>query len=216
MRRNAFASLKESIENPVVPSSTTGGQIEQATSPLDFIPSAAPKKKRDRSWEKAHQEEVATFRGITPEVRQTLMNLAEMLDVAVNEVARVFLDYGISNYQSGQIQLSPSPKAQRMTLFSQERKGKSGDSNGWLKEEVTRIKKTDKRKKTDEHKPWEYRVSYRLPPSTKKNVKAIAERHSVPVGEVVLYFFNFSYNAYESGSLILTVKPKNAGNTLFS
>ena len=36
------------------------------------------------------------------------MNLAEMLDVAVDEVARVFLDYGVSNYQSGQIQLSPS------------------------------------------------------------------------------------------------------------
>jgi hypothetical protein len=214
MRRNAFASLQDPDEDPIDPSATTTPQNVRSNSALDFIPSAVVKKKRDRTWEKVHQEEVATFRGITPEVRQSLMTLADTLDVAVDEVARVFLEYGISNYQSGQIQLSPSPKAQRMTLFSQGVKS-NGEKSGWLKEEVTRPRKPDKRKKTVEPKPWEYRVSYRLPPSLKENVKAIAERHSVPIGEVVLYFFKFSLNAYQLGSLILTPTPKNAGNTLF-
>lgn len=221
MRRNAFASLQDSSTvqtestQTADPTHMSETQAQEPRSALDFIPTAAPRKKRDRSWEKERQDQVATYRGIPPVVREGLISLANMLNVPVDEIARAFLEYGITQYQSGVIRLNPYPKAQRMTLFARDGNGKSSIDQGWLKAEFPRIKKTGKKKKNDEHKLWEYRVSYRIPSEVKQSVRAIADRHSVPIGEVAHYFFNAGLDAFQAGNLILDPQPKNIGNTLF-
>lgn len=221
MRRNAFASLNELSEDQpkpsgkVVPKSDDHAERLNPSSPLDFIPNAATKKKRSRTWEKSRQGQVVTYRGIPPEVREGLASLSQMLDVPVDEIARAFLEYGIARYQSGGIRLNPSPKAQRMTLFSQDSKVNNAEKEGWLKSEFRRERKPKNKKKANEPKAWEHRVSFRIPPEVKESVKEIAERHSVPVGEVALFFFNAAYAAYQAGQLVLSPQPKSSGNTLF-
>jgi hypothetical protein len=220
MRRNAFASLQEpSLDQTRStlaedPSATPETQSPKPGRPLDFIPTAVPRKRRDRTWEKTHQDQVATYRGIPPEVREGLICLAGMLNVSLDEVARAFLEYGIAKYQNGAIHLNPYPKAQRMTLFATPENGKRSLDQGWLKAEFSRVKKTRK-KKTEEPKPWEHRVSFRIPRDIKERVKSIADDHSVPIGEVVHYFLNAGLEAFQAGSLILDPQPKNIGNTLF-
>lgn len=220
MRRNAFASLQEpSIDQtrPTLaedPSATPETQSPKPGRPLDFIPTAVPRKRRDRTWEKTHKDQVATYRGIPPEVREGLISLAGMLNVSMDEVARAFLEYSIAKYQDGAIHLNPYPKAQRMTLFATTENKKRSMDHGWLKAEFSRAKKTRK-KKTDDPNPWEHRVSFRIPREIKERVKSIADDHSVPIGEVVHYFLNFGLEAFQAGFLILDPQPKNMGNTLF-
>jgi hypothetical protein len=221
MRRNAFESLNELSDDPpkpsvkVVPKSDDQAEHLNPSSPLDFIPNAATKKKRSRTWEKSRQDQVVTYRGIPPEVREGLASLAQMLDVPVDEIARAFLEFGVAQYQSGGIRLNPLPKAQRMTLFSQDGKVQNPEKEGWLKNEFRRERKPKNKKKANEPKTWEHRVSFRIPPEVKESVKEIAERHSVPVGEVALFFFNDAHAAFQAGQLVLSPQPKSSGNTLF-
>ncbi len=221
MRRDAFSRLRDSDsdENDSIQSSSQSvfsvDHLPQPKSPLDFIPSAVPTKKRDRKWERSHQDEVATYRGIIPEVRQALISLAEMIGVPVDDVSRAFLEFGVSNYEAGEIKLTPYPKAQRMTLFPKEGRENIDMKKAWLQEAFSPAKKTGKKQKKTERKAWEFRVTYRLPRAVKDDIKQIADRHYVPVGELVLYFFRYSLDAYQSGKLILTPHPKNTGNTLF-
>ena len=84
--------------------------------PLDFIPTAEPRKRRERGWEQAHRAEIATYRGIPLETHQALIRIANALGVPVDEVARAFLEFSLGQYEAGQLVLSPYPKAQRMTL----------------------------------------------------------------------------------------------------
>jgi len=221
MRRNAFASLQEPSMDQTRstqaedPSANPDTQSPKPGRPLDFIPTAVPRKRRDRTWEKTHQDQVATYRGIPPEVREGLISLAGMLNVSMDEVARAFLEYSIAKYQNGAIHLNTYPKAQRMTLFARAENEKRSMDHGWLKAEFSRMKKTHKKKKTEEPKPWEHRVSFRNPRDIKERVKSIADDHSVPIGEVVHYFLNVGLEAFQAGSLILDPQPKNMGNTLF-
>jgi hypothetical protein len=221
MRRNAFSSLSDQSDDSSGSSGNTAAQIEQInrsskpSSPLDFIPNAAPKKKRSRTWEKSYQGHVVTYRGIPPQVREGLISLASSLNVPVDEVARAFLEFGVDQYQSGGIRLSPFPKAQRMTLFPTDGKHREPEIQGWLKGEFRRERKPAKKKKGNEPKLWEQRVSFRIPSEVKELVREIAERHTVPLGEVVLFFFNAALSAYQDGNLILSPQPKNTGNTLF-
>jgi hypothetical protein len=221
MRRDAFSRLRssdagenDSIQSPSQSVSSVE-YLSQPKSALDFIPSALPTKKRDRKWERSHQDEVATYRGVIPEARQALISLAQMLNVPVDEVARAFLEFGVSSYETGEIRLTPYPKAQRMTLFSQVGGEIVDTKKGWLQEAFPAAKKTGNKQKKTERKAWEFRVTYRLPRAVKDVIKQIADRHYVPVGELVLYFFRYSLDAYQSGKLVLTPQPKNTGNSLF-
>ena len=62
---------------------------------------------------------------------------------------------------------------------------------------------------------WESRATYRLPLALKEQVKAIAEDHDVPVGELVLFFLDHGLRDYQSGELRLSPSPRASGKTLF-
>jgi hypothetical protein len=186
-----------------------------AIKPLDFIPAAEPRKKRDRKWEKAHQGQVATYRGVPPELHQTILHLAESLGVPIDEVARAFLEYSLVNHKSGRLPIQPHPKAQRMTLYPDENVASEPKSKGWLKDAFSSTRAGKKVKKGRQPKRWETRVSYRLPVALKQEVKELADAHTVGVGELVYFLFQYALGAYESGDLRLEAHPKVSGNTLF-
>jgi hypothetical protein len=220
-RRDAFSMLRgASSPSPVnekPPSKTAVRPLEtQTIQPLDFIPNAEPRKKRERQWEKAHRGQVATYRGVPPEMHQTMLRLAENLEVPVDEVARAFLEFSLIRHKSGDLPICPHPKAQRMTLYPDGLAVSDRKSEGWRKEAFSSARPGKKSKKGDQPKRWETRVSYRLPVALKQEVKELADAQTVGVGELVFFLFQHALADYESGALRLEAQPKVSGNTLFS
>lgn len=201
-RRDAFSMLRGSSspapEHEMTPVQSAVPSLEPpAIKPLDFIPTAEPRKKRDRKWEKSHQGQVATYRGVPPELHQTLLLLAESLGVPIDEVARVFLEYSLVNHKSGRLPIQPHPKAQRMTLYTDENVTSEPKSKGWLKDAFHSTRPGKKGKKGSQPKRWEARVSYRLPVALKQEVKELANTHTVGLGELVFFLFQHALSAYE-------------------
>jgi len=220
-RRDAFSSLRGTVINPIQDDEEkSAGEPKlpdhaPAVTPLDFIPTVEPRKKRQRKWDKTHQGELVTYRGIPAETHQTLISLAGSIGVPVDEVARMFLEYSMEHYRSGVLPLNPHPKAQRMTLFPDGQRPRAKSQHGWLNEAFPAARQVKKPKKGKQPKPWESRVSYRIPVSLKEQIKEIADMHTVAVGELVLYLFKFSLEAFDAGRLRLDPHPKTSGNTLF-
>ena len=220
-RRDAFSLLRGTTLNPTQDDggSSSGGpkpvEPNSTVSPLDFIPTAEPSKKRERKWDKTHQGELVTYRGIPAETHQALISLAGSIGVPVDEVVRMFLEYALEHYRLGMLPLNPHPKAQRMTLFPDGQFPKAKSQQGWLHEAFPSAKPGKKSKKGKQSKPWESRATYRIPIALKEQVREIADTHSVAVGELVLYLFKFSFEAFEAGRLRLEPHPKTTGNTLF-
>lgn len=220
-RRDAFSMLRgapsPASETETTSSKAAASSLEpQTIRPLDFIPAAEPRKKRERQWEKEHRGQVATYRGIPPEMHRTLLRLAENLGVPVDEVARAFLEYSLAHHKSGMLPIHPHPKAQRMTLYPDGEPIVEQKSKGWLKDAFSSPRASKKGKKGGQPKRWETRVSYRLPVALKQEVKELADRHTVGVGELVFFLFQYALSAYANSALRLEAHPKVSGNTLFS
>jgi hypothetical protein len=220
-RRDAFSKLRSTAAEPSsgekspIQSSQDMAFQPSSIQPLDFIPLAEPRKKRERKWEKDHQVEIATYRGIPPEMHQTLIRLSDHLGVPVDEVARALIEFSLQQIQTGLLPIHPQPKAQRMTLFPTGQKASSDPSQSWLREAFPTRKYDNKNKKGGLSKAWEARVTYRLAPSLKQEVKRIANTHTVAIGELVYFFFLHALKAFEAGELKLETHPKVSGNTLF-
>jgi hypothetical protein len=220
-RRDAFSKLRSAGAEP------SSGEISSTQSsqetafqpssiqPLDFIPLAEPRKKRERKWEKDHQIEIATYRGIPPEMHQALIRLSDHLGVPVDEVARALIEFSLQQIQTGLLTIHAQPKSQRMTLFPTAQNASSAPSQNWLKEAFPSRKHDHKYKKGDLSKSWEARVTYRLPPTLKQEIKRIANTHTVAIGELVHFLFLHALRAFEAGELKLEAHPKVSGNTFF-
>jgi hypothetical protein len=220
-RRDAFSRLRGAGAEP------SSGEISSPQSsqdtafqpssiqPLDFIPLAEPRKKRERKWERDHQVEIATYRGIPTEMHQALIRLSDNLGVPVDEVARALIEFSLQQIQTGLLPIHPQPKAQRMTLFPIGQKAPSVPSQNWLREAFPTRKHDNKNKKGGSPKAWEARVTYRLPPTLKQEIKRIADTHTVAIGELVHFLFMHALRAFEAGELKLEAHPKASGNTLF-
>jgi hypothetical protein len=61
-------------------------------------------RKRDRSWDTAHNGEVATYR-LPLELKTAIHDLADSLGVTPGDVARALLEYGMKGYKSGKLKL---------------------------------------------------------------------------------------------------------------
>ena len=64
----------------------------------------AAKRKRDRSWDVAHNGEVATYR-LPLELKAAIHDLADSLGLSPGDVAKAFLEYGINGYKNGKLKL---------------------------------------------------------------------------------------------------------------
>ncbi len=154
-RRDAFSMLRSTQAEPAaVPDTPNPDDSLKAKDgtpgirPLDFIPAAEPRKRRERGWEKARRAEIATYRGIPPETHQALIRIANALGVPVDEVARAFLEYGLGQHRAGHLALSPYPKAQRMTLFPEGSQAQVAAANKWLQQAFP-VKRVDRKVKRE-------------------------------------------------------------------
>ena len=232
-RRDAFSGLREAPSSNAdedgrsadMPAFSEKQDIKQ---PLDLIPTAQRRKKRNRDWEQAHRAETVTYRGVPRECHEWIEEIADGLAVPRDEVVRAFLEFGVKQYRGGQLALIAYPKAQRMTLFPEgERKtlvspAQSKEINGWLNEAFPVAMKNErgaKRKKGKKDSAggarWEIRVTYRIPVLLKEEIRSIANEHTLPVGEVVWFFIEQALQAFRNGNLSLQPAPKMIGKTLF-
>jgi hypothetical protein len=192
--------------------------------PLDFIPVAQPRKKRNRDWEKSHQAETVTYRGVPIEIQAWVEKISDSLFVPRDDVVRAFLEYGVDRYKAGQLSLFVYPKAQRMTLYPENRMAlvisptQKTDVNEWLNNAFPTPSKRQNgpgKKQKQNSVLWKVRVTYRIPVVLKEEIRSIAEEHTLPVGEVVWFFIEFALKAFRDGKLPLQPSPKSIGKTLF-
>jgi len=67
------------------------------------------KKPRDRSWDKKHNYQVASYR-IDPDTKKAVLELAKDLKVSSGDLADFLLNYGIEAYRQGDLKIDRQPK----------------------------------------------------------------------------------------------------------
>jgi hypothetical protein len=177
----------------------------------------AERKKRNRDWEKRNP--LSKYRGVSPDVHHGIKEISGQLSVGLSEVARAFLEYGLSLYHAKKIRMSPSLKEGRFTLYPNN--SNWTDHRAWLKsKEINASRGSHKplgksKQQRKDQRRWEQEVAYRIPREVHSAVKEVADHLDVPVGEVVMAFFNQSMDDYRTGELNLFPKPKSEKRTLF-
>lgn len=234
-RRDAFSHLRQAEPShatstgPINQSEPGRSQSVPAKQPLDLIPVAPQKAKRNREWDRAHRPEKVTYRGIPKRLQETITEIASSLNVPRDELVRAFLEYSLHDLQANRLALVAHPKSQRMTLFpsagsANRPAGKREPSSAadWLGEAFPatgrgRSPTLGRKRGKDQGKKerWESRTTYRLPVTLKEQVKAVVDEHDVPVGELVLFFLDHGLRAYQRGDLRLNPQPRTSGKTLF-
>jgi len=184
-------------------------------SPLDQI-QGAELKKRNRTWEQGHR--TCSYRGVPQDIQDQVVALATSLLVNTDELVQVFVQYGLSCIEREILTISPRPKAQRMTLFPTpggwgEQAGWS-EADGWEPGKVKEIPARKKSLKDKEQRDWETRAHYRLASEVHEAIKQLAEKHFIPVGEVMTLFLKHGLESYKTGRLILKPQPKVVRMTL--
>ena len=227
-RRDAFTGLRDPHLLPDTEEDKYHDSTILMRQPLDLIPTANLKKKRSRKWEQVHRFETVTYRGIPRQVVEQIIEIAQSLSVPRDEVVRALLEYGVELYRTRKLSLFAYPKAQRMTLFPEGDQGnpvllsQKNKDQKWLSqafpvpEKKSIVTKKGKSKKNQDTIPhWEMRVTFRIPPILKEEVRTMAREHTLPVGEVVWFFVIEGVKAFQNGNLHLQSSPKTLGKTLF-
>jgi hypothetical protein len=161
----------------------------------------AEPRKRDRRWEKGHQNQKVVYRGVDPKLPLRVKEIAGQLEVPEGEVARFLLDYALRAYESGALDLipHPDPERMRMTLFP--------DPGSTWRGEPSRTSRKTKRQKS-RRGSWRVITTWRnFSPELKSEISDLASAAGldVPVGELVTALLRFSLRAYDQG--ILELEP---------
>ncbi len=182
-RRNPFASpLPAPVTTP-------------APTIYDSLRVAAPRK-RSRQWEKKHQSQKVTYRGVEPKLALEVKTIAGDLIVPDSEVARALLECALRAYAEGDLELQarPNPYRLRMTLFPH--------SNPVRPRAVPPKFKSHKPPEA----PWRVITTWRgFPTGLKNEIAALASKDQldVPLGELVTALLRYGLKAYKSGLLKL-------------
>lgn len=155
----------------------------------------AEERTRNRQWERTHQDQKVTYRGVEPKLALKVKNIAGNLHVPEGEVARAVIEHALRAYERGELDLypRPDPERMRMTLFP------SSDSPRF----------SNSPKKTKHHKAnWRVITTWRgFPPALKRELSALASDAglNVPIGELITALLRYGLHAYENGLLKLEV-----------
>jgi len=220
-RRDAFSHLRQADPTPAAPTSQSHpseperSQRTPAKQPLDLIPVASEKTKRNRDWDRAHRPEKVTYRGIPKRLQETITELAVSLNVPRDELVRAFLEHSLADLGANRLLLvAPTNRPTG--------KKEASSAAYWLEQAfpatgrsqtATRGKKRGKDQPKKER--WETRATYRIPVPLKEQLRTVADEHDVPVGELALFFLDHGLRAYQAGELRLTPEPRTSGKTLF-
>ncbi len=192
-RRNPFdVSHEAATENPV-------------PSIYDSLRVAAPRR-RNRAWERAHQDRKVVYRGVDPKLALQVKAIADELRVPVGEAARAVLEYAVRAYAEGDLDLQPRPNPDRlrMTLFPSSDKSR-------------RSRTLDPSRSCKTSEPtWRVITTWRgFPPELRAEIAALASSDGldVPIGELVSALLRYGLKAYEGGVLKLKPTPTAGART---
>mgnify|MGYP001184838069 CR=1 FL=1 len=165
---------------------------------------AAEERTRNRQWEREHQSQKATYRGVDPKLALKVKNIAGGLSVPEGEAARALIEYALRAYERGDLDLYPrlAPNRMRMTLYP------ASDSARF-----SRHAKKPKHAKAG----WRVITTWRgFPPELKGELSALASDAglNVPVGELITALLRYGLHAYENGLLKLETVPTATSFTL--
>lgn len=164
----------------------------------------AEERTRNRQWERQHQKQKVTYRGVEPKLALKVKNIAGELHVPEGEVARALIEHALRAYERGELDLYPRPDPERirMTLFPS-----SGSARF-----------SSHLKKSKHHKGgWRVITTWRgFPPELKGELSALASDAglNVPIGELITALLRHGLQAYESGLLKLEAVPAATTFTL--
>jgi len=167
----------------------------------------AEERTRNRQWERQHQNQKVTYRGVEPKLAWKVKNIASELHVPEGEVARALIEHALRAYERGDLDLYPRPDSNRMrmTLYP------SSDSPRFS----DRPKKPAHRKHSKAG--WRFITTWRgFPPELKGELSALASDAglNVPIGELITALLRHGLQAYESGLLKLEAVPAATTFTL--
>jgi hypothetical protein len=160
----------------------------------------AEPRRRNREWEKRHQNQKVVYRGVDPKLVSRVKSIAEEFNIREGEVARFFLEYGLRAYGTGELDLTPYPNPERlrMTLFP---------SSNWTASQKIKSSSTRKTREKKTSSPfWKVITTWRnFSPEVKSEISDLASEAGlgVPIGELVTALLHFSLNAYDKGLLKL-------------
>ncbi len=193
-RRNPFETSE-----PVPP-------VGSPPSIYDSLRVASPRK-RNRQWEKGHQNQKVVYRGVDPKLALQVKTIASDLLVPSGEVARAVIEFALRAYEQGDLDLHPrlNPYRMRMTLFPTSDTARSYD----------RPTRHSKRKQPESL--WRVITTWRgFPDELKKELATLASDDGlhVPIGELITALLRYGLKAYDSGLLNLEPVQKAATFTL--
>ena len=187
-RRNPFED-KASVASPL-------------PKPPDIYESlrVAEPRRRNRDWEKRHQNQKVVYRGVDPKLVSRVKSIAKEFSLREGEVARFFLEYGLRAYGTGELDLTPYPNPERlcMTLFPSRNRIDQQNKKSPSKRKI--------RKKKTSPPFWKVITTWRnFPPEVRNEISDLASEAGlgVPVGELVTALLHFSFNAYDRDLLKL-------------
>jgi hypothetical protein len=167
----------------------------------------AEPRTRNRQWEREHQNQKVTYRGVEPKLALKVQSIAGELHVPEGEVARAVIEHALRAYERGDLDLypRPDPNRMRMTLYP------SSDS--------PRLSSQPKKQKHHGHSKAAWRVitTWRgFPPELKRELSALASEAglNVPIGELITALLRYGLQAYASGLLKLEAVPTPTNFTL--
>jgi len=164
----------------------------------------AEERTRNRQWERQHQNQKVTYRGVEPKLALKVKNIAGELHVPEGEVARALIEHALRAYERGELDLYPRPDPERirMTLFPSSGSARFSSYS----------------KKPKHHKGgWRVITTWRgFPPELKGELSALASDAglNVPIGELITALLRHGLQAYENGLLKLEAVPAATTFTL--
>ena len=167
----------------------------------------AEPRTRNRQWEREHQNQKVTYRGVEPKLALKVQSIAGELHVPEGEVARAVIEHALRAYERGDLDLypRPDPNRMRMTLYP------SSDS--------PRLSSLPRKQKNHSHSKagWRVITTWRgFPPELKGELSALTSEAglNVPIGELITALLRYGLQAYASGLLKLEAVPTATNFTL--
>lgn len=193
-RRNPFESPEP------VPTAASTPSI------YDSLRVANPRK-RNRQWERQHQDQKVVYRGIDSKLAQQIRTVSDKLRVPAGEVARALIEHALRAYAEGDLSLvpRPNPLRLRMTLFP--------SSTSAPRKQTAQVSTKSKPAEA----AWRVVTTWRgFPQELKHEIAALASEEGlgVPVGELVSALLRYGLKAYEGGVLKLEPVQKTMALTL--
>ena len=177
---------KDAIENPE--------QNEQCGEKLARQGGGKDHKEPSKKAPKVH---IATFRGIPSKLHESLKSIAGDLGISPGELARYFLENGLTRMGAGEEEIAPSFVPGGYTLYPDEKQ------------------KTARTRRKRSKKSQQPRSYYGVPREVVLAVLEKSQAMGVTQGELARFLFERGVARYKAGDLVLEPVPVQQIATLY-